>query len=124
MAVGKAVYELMKITSPDFAIIDQLHADDVEKCFGLLLPRSVIMSWNDYDKFIHLNDLCAYDQLVFMLGPAVMLGHPGFEMDCARRWRLAVGNHEVIAEGEPDGYRYKVSLRPMKAKERSRRTFA
>lgn len=123
MAVSKAVYELTKITSPDFAPLDQLHADDVEKCFGLL-PCSVIMSWDDYDDYIHLDDLCAYDLLVVMLGPAVMMGRPGFGMDCPRRWPLAVGQQRVIAEGEPHSHRYKVSVRPMTTKERRRDTFA
>lgn len=120
MAVSKAVYELTKITSPDFAPLDQLHADDVEKCFGML-PRSVSMSWEDYDKYIHLNDLCAYDLLVFMLGPAVMLGRSPFSLDSARTWRLAIGRRgNVVAEGQPADDRYFVALRQADTKKRRR----
>ena len=120
MAVSKAVYELTKITSPDFAPLDQLHADDVEKQFGML-PRRVSMSWEDYDKYIHLNDLCAFDLLMFMLGPAVMFGRSPFPLDSPRTWRLAIGKRGyVVAEGQPAGNGYCVALREMNAKERKR----
>jgi hypothetical protein len=121
MAVSKQEYQEWKSNFPKYAILHKLHAEDVNRQFGGI-PRAIIMSWEDYDRYIHLNDLCAYDLLLVILGPGVMLGQPPFLLDSPRNWSLAIGRHTyVIAEGAPDGDYYRVSFRSATAQERKGR---
>jgi hypothetical protein len=118
MAASKQEYFEWKKASPKHAILHKLHAEDISRQFGGL-PRPIIMSWDDYDKYIHLNDLCAYDLVLCMLGMGVMLGQMPFLFDAQRQWYLAVGKHGyLVAEGQLDGNNYRVSIRPMTREER------
>ena len=117
MAVSKQEYREWKEATPDFAVLHKLHAEDVNRQFGGI-PRAVIMSWDEYDRYIHLDDLCAYDLLLVMLGAGVMLGQPPFMLDAPREWHLAVGNKFIVATGDIEGYNYRVRIRPMTPKER------
>lgn len=102
MASTKKEYEDWKQISPEFCILHKLHAEDVSRQFGGL-PAPVIMSWHDYDKYIHLNDLCAYDLLLCLLGgPGIRMGVKPFMLDQPGTWLLAIGDHEFVeADGEP-----------------------
>ena len=99
MPVTKAEYKQWKQSSPKYAILHKLHSQDVFENFGGL-PRPVIMTWADYDKFIHLDDLCAYDLLAVMLG---RLSGQVFMFDAPRKWLLAIGDNDVAVEGIVDG---------------------
>lgn len=105
MAVTKEEYNLWRETNPRFAILHKLHAEDVNQQFGGI-PRAIKMSWEDYDKYIHLNDLCAYDLLLQVLGMGVKMGQLPFMLDRTRDWTIAIGNKtaEVHGELDSDGY--------------------
>jgi hypothetical protein len=118
MAATKAEYKELKQSSPRYVILHKLHAADIHQIFGCL-PLPIVMSWDNYDKYVHLDDLCAYDLVFFMLGPAIASGAPPFMLDAPRKWGLAIGKHDnVVAEGEPVGDSYRVSLRPATKEER------
>lgn len=117
MAVSRQEYNEWKELNPAYAVLHKLHAEDVYRQFGGL-PRAIIMTWADYDRFIHLNDLYAYDLILVMLGLAVMMGGQPFMLDSPRDWRLAIGNKQVVAEGALAGTSYRVSLRLMTKEER------
>lgn len=118
MAVSRKEYNEWKKLNSAYALLHKLHAEDVYRQFGGL-PRAIIMSWDDYDRFIHLNDLYAYDLILVMLGFAVMMGRQPFMLDAPRDWRLAIGNKKVVATGSLAGDSYRVSLRSMTRKERN-----
>ena len=86
----------------ELVVLHKLHAQDINKQFRGL-PRPILMTKADYDKFIHGNDLCCYDLVFVMLGP---FGVP-FLLDRPREWKLAIGKRDdVTAVGSPhrDGY--------------------
>lgn len=118
MVATKAEYKKWRQNSPKYAILHKLHAQDIHETFRCL-PRPIIMSWDDYDKYIHLDDSSAYDLVFIMLGPAIASGAPPFMLDAPRKWLLAIGRHDnVVAVGEPSGDNYRVALRPATKEER------
>ena len=88
----------------ELVVLHKLHAQDINKQFRGL-PRPILMTKADYDKFIHGNDLCCFDLLFVMLGPSGF-GVP-FLLDQPREWKLAIGKRDgVKASGSvhPQGY--------------------
>ena len=107
-----------RIANPTHAFLAQLHTDEITTQFDRL-PRPILMSWADYDKYIHLNDLCAYDLTLAMLGFGIRLGRPAFALNRERTWRIAVGRHTaVLVVGKPVTEGYLVSLQKMTPTER------
>jgi hypothetical protein len=118
MPATKQEYKECRIANPTHAFLAQLHTDEITTQFDRL-PRPILMSWADYDKYIHLNDLCAYDLTLAMLGFGIRLGRPAFALNRERTWRIAVGRHTaVLVVGKPVTEGYLVSLQKMTPTER------
>jgi hypothetical protein len=119
MAATKEEAQQWRKAIPRYAILHKLHAEDINRQFGGI-PRQILLSWDDYDKYIHLTDVYAYDLVLTLLGgPGVMLGQPPFMLDEDAEWHLAIGRKSCVATGklQPDG-NYLVSLRLMTAAEK------